>query len=284
MKILIAGSSGFLGKNICRFLEAYSDFEVKPVNRQVCDLSSIVAFGDLCREFRPDIIIHSAVSLTDTHNNLLMYSALESASPHYGKAILIGSGCEYSHQRYKPLMSEDYFDSLIPPLNGDPYHFSKHTISRLHQTSSVPNIYNFRVFGLYGPFEDYNRRLISNNIYRCLSGLPMEFQRDIAFDYLYVDDLARAIIEFIKRDSPLYKTYNVCSGSSDKFSSILSQVAEALSSYNPTINCLNDSPSDYEYSGSSLRFESEFKTKIRQTSYAQATPVLVDWLSGQKYN
>ena len=49
---------------------------------------------------------------------------------------MIGSGAEYSHQRYKPLMDVNYFDPTIPPINNNIYPL-KHLISRLHLSSSL---------------------------------------------------------------------------------------------------------------------------------------------------
>ena len=86
---------------------------------------------------------------------------------------MIGSGAEYSHQRYKPLMPESYYAIDQPPANKNIYHMSKHMISRLHMNSNIPNIYNFRVFGLYGPYEDHTRRLISNNIFKFMQSGEM---------------------------------------------------------------------------------------------------------------
>ena len=62
-------------------------------------------------------------------------------------------------------MREDYFPKE-PAFPNDVYSLSKYTISKLHQSSSCSNIYNLRVFGIFGPYEDYQRRLISNNIVR----------------------------------------------------------------------------------------------------------------------
>ena len=120
-----------------------------------------------------------------------MYLTLEQASRHVGRIVMIGSGAEYGFQRYTPEMDESYYDINEPPANNHLSHLKASHISCLHQSSPASNIYNFRVFGLYGPYEDYTRRLISNNIYTYLTEGKMKISANHAFDYLYVNDLIK---------------------------------------------------------------------------------------------
>ena len=208
-----------------------------------------------------------------------MYLALEQASRHVGRIVMIGSGAECNFQRYTPEMDESYYDINEPPANNHPYHISKHLISRLHQSSPASNIYNFRVFGLYGPYEDYTRHLISNNIYTYLTEGKMKISANHAFDYLYVNDLINAIMVFAESSKrPLSSVYNVCNGHADRFLDILSEVIVALKGDPSSISVDSPGPTNTVYSGNNQLFQNEFNYKIRQTSYASATPALVDWL------
>ena len=279
MRIIVAGSNGFLGRNLRDFFSSRPEFTVTFLSRDDLDLTDRLALTEFCKLHSPDLLLHVAVSLSDLTNNLLMYYALEACSPYCGKIIMIGSGAEYSHQRYIPLMTEDYFDPLIPPSNNNVYHASKHLISRLHIDSSVNNIYNFRVFGLYGPYEDYTRRLISNNIFNFLNGDNMSALANHSFDYLYVDDLISAILHFANySDIPAFRTYNLCSGHSDSFYSILCEVIASLGGSSSSIHMDSLTPTELDYSGNNSRFESEFSYSIRQTSYSSATDSIRRWL------
>jgi len=281
MIILVAGSSGFVGKNIRRFFFDKTQ-PIHFISRDECDLSDLNELSRICQDLKPDLLIHCAVSLTDTHNNLMMYLALERAAMYVGLIVMIGSGAEYSSQRYIPGMKESYYDINYPPDNKDPYHISKHLIARLHQSSPVSNIYNFRVFGLYGPYEDYTRRLISNNIYSYLTQSRMKISANHAFDYLYIDDLINAIMFFAQSlTKPSSRVYNLCSGQADRFLDILSEVIVALGGDPSTIVVDSPQPTNTIYSGSNLLFQQEFDYKIQKTSYASATPILVDWLQSQ---
>ena len=53
-----------------------------------------------------------------------MYLALEQASRHVSRIVMIGSGAEYGFQRYTPEMDESYYDINEPPANNHPYHIS----------------------------------------------------------------------------------------------------------------------------------------------------------------
>ena len=281
MKVLIAGSSSFVGKNLRRYFSRES-LDAHYLSRAECDLSDPIALSRICEDLKPDLLIHCAVSLSDTQNNLSMYLALERCSAYVGKIIMIGSGSEYGSHRYAPAMHETYFDIKQPPLNNDPYHLSKHLIARLHKSSPATNIYNFRVFGLYGPYEDYTRRLISSNIYSYLNQGRMHVGANHAFDYLYVDDLINAILVFARSSTkPAFHVYNVCSGHADRFLDILSEVIHALGGDPTKIEIDACAPCNIVYSGDNLLFQNEFDYSIHQTSYAQATPRLVDWLQSE---
>ena len=43
------------------------------------------------------------------------------------------------------------------------------------------NIYNLRVFGIFGKYEDHTRRFISNNICRVLCGLDISMNKNMLF-------------------------------------------------------------------------------------------------------
>ena len=142
---------------------------------------------------------------------LRMFYALENVASLVEKIILIGSGAEYISARYKPLMKENYFPNE-PVYPVDIYTLSKYTISKLLSISNAKNIYNLRVFGIYGPYEDFQRRLISNNIVRYLNNLPLQYNRNVAFDYLYINDFLSALERFLSLEKPKYNTYNLCVG------------------------------------------------------------------------
>ena len=169
----------------------------------------------LC-EHRFDIIFHCAKmdnvyrkNATDYEvldSNLRMFFNLSNQSKQYGKLIYMGSGAEYGRTAMKPLSTEEDIGNFIPK---DPYGFSKFIMS--HVAAASNNIYEMCLFGVYGKYEDYTRRFISNNLCRLIKGLPMTLRQNARFDYLYIDDLCRMLEKFLIIQ-PRHHIYNMCTG------------------------------------------------------------------------
>ena len=281
-KIIILGSSGFLGRNLCDFFSKNCNFQLFSLSRKDVDFTNLDLLKQKVLEISPDYIIHSAVSLENFENNIRMFYALENLASYVNKIIIIGSGAEYIANRYVPLMKESYFpnDSVFPK---DIYSLSKYTISKLHTSSSSQNIYNLRVFGIYGPYEDFQRRLISNNIVRHINNLPLTYNRNVTFDYLYINDFLTAIESFLELEKPLFKTYNLCIGKGYKFQEIMNTIADVVGLDHSKIILKDPTPSNYEYSGDSSLLENEIG-KIEKTSLFEAINSLYEWYLRQDIN
>ena len=230
MKILLTGSSGFIGKNIKENLTG--DFCLKTPNSAELDLLDTDRVYQYLKEEQFDIIIHSAnrnntrkktTTFYDSlDGNLRMFYNLERCSHLFGRMYYFGSGAEYDMRHYSPDMKEEYFDTHVP---GDPYGFSKYIMSKQCEQSN--NIYDLRLFGVYGRYEEWERRFISNAICRALKGMPITLQKNVYFDYLWVNDLVQIINWFIHHE-PIYKHYNVCRGSKVDLYSLACLVREIL--------------------------------------------------------
>ena len=269
------GANGFIGKNLFNFFDNHPKYQVFPLSRKDLDFTNLEELRKKIELISPNYIIHAAVSLDNFENNIRMFFALENIAYLVDKLILIGSGAEYISTRYKPTMAEDYF-----PKQGvcpkDIYSLSKYTISKLHSISKSRNIFNLRVFGIYGPFEDFQRRLISNNLVRHINNLPLFYNRNVAFDYLYIDDFLSAIDRFLCLDSPLHNTYNLCIGKAYKFKQIMETIADVVGVDHSEIILKDSTKSNYEYSGDSTLIEDEIG-KVERTSLYEAISKLYAW-------
>ena len=107
-------------------------------------------------------------------------------------------------------MKEQYFDRHIPV---DQYGLSKYVMAK--SIDSLDNVIDLRVFGCFGPHEDWEIRFISNAICKALYGLPISIRKNVFFDYLWVDDLVR-IVGNVSRDRMRQKHYNACTGKIDR--------------------------------------------------------------------
>jgi UDP-glucose 4-epimerase len=214
MKVFITGGRGFIGRNLVEGLP--SDMEIFAPNSKELDLmdqESVERYVD-AHEF--DVVIHSATwnstanSNKDTQQvlekNLLMFFNLARLNGRFGKMIYFGSGAEYDRRHCLPFMTEQYFDRHIPI---DQYGLSKYVMAR--SIGSLDNVIDLRVFGCFGPHEDWEIRFISNAMCKALFGLPISIRKNVFFDYLWVGDLVRMVDEVCRKEMR-HRHYNACTG------------------------------------------------------------------------
>lgn len=104
---------------------------------------------------------------------------------------------------YQQKMKEEYFDTSVPV---DEHGFSKYLIAKQIEQSN--NTVELRVFGIFGKYEDYAIRFISNAICKTLFDFPITIRQNRRFDYLYIDDLMSVVDHFIGAKGK-YSAYNV---------------------------------------------------------------------------
>ncbi len=105
-----------------------------------------------------------------------------------------------------PKVKESEFGRYVP---ADDYGFSKYVLSKYIEKAD--NIYCLRLFGVFGPYEDYEYKFISNSIVKNLLQMPINIVQDVYFDWLYIDDLMFVLRHFLTND-PEERIYNVTSG------------------------------------------------------------------------
>lgn len=214
-KILLLGSNGFIGRNLIEQLGQKYNLST-PTSREL-DLRSATQVDRYFSKKGFDVVINAAViggSRKEEYeggmleDNLRMFLNIVRNKNYFGKLIHLGSGAEYD--KTKPLIrvKEKDFDKVIPK---DEYGFYKYVCSKYIE--NVGNIVNLRVFGLYGKYEDYRYRFISNAICRNILGMPILINQDVYFDYVYINDFIRVLEYFIK-NKPKRKFYNIGTGES----------------------------------------------------------------------
>lgn len=228
-KILLTGSSGFIGRNMAERWEGR--YELSCPSSGELNLLDQAAVQKYLEKGHFDGIVHcanrnearKAIAPYDAlDGNLRMFFNLERCRHLYGKMIYFGSGAEYDRRNYIPGMREEYFGSYIP---ADAYGFSKYIMSKA--CGKAGSIYDLRLFGVFGKYEEWERRFISNAICRALKGMDITIEKNVYFDYLWVDDLC-GIVEWFIDNSPGHRHYNVCRGEKIDLYSLACLVREAL--------------------------------------------------------
>lgn len=285
-KILLTGGSGFIGKNLIEQLSGRYDF-IAPRHREL-ELMDEQAVRAFFLEQKPDMVIHSATkpghrnALDPTNiaiTNLHMFSNLFEASRRtkVEKFLFLGSGSEFDMRNYRPAMKEESLGEWIPE---DDTGFSKYVCSRM--LSGNPGYVNVRFFGIYGKYEDYAIRFISNAIAKAILDLPITLRQDRKFSYTYVSDGVRAIGRFLDTDvSELrYNEYNVTPPEPESLFALARLVVSI--SAKPELPILVESPGEgIEYSGDSARFMEQFPD-FRFTDTQEAVRELYMWYENHK--
>jgi UDP-glucose 4-epimerase len=258
MKILITGAEGFVGKNLVQDLSGNGEVLLFPT-REALDLTNELMVREFLSANDVDVIVHSATTLrNDTsyppdtcENNLRMFFNLQKYKKPNTKLMNIGSGSEYSRSQWRCKMKEDYFDKSIP---NDSHSYAKYLISKYIDEKQDPTLVTLRLFGIYGKYEDYKFKFISNAIVKNILGLPIVINQNVVYDYLYVQDLSR-IIQCLIKTQFTHFSYNVTPTKSIDLVSIAKLINE-IGACESEIQILN-SGVGIEYSGDNSRLLSE---------------------------
>lgn len=269
-RVLITGASGFVGRNTAEHLSSTGKYEVFACTDPVADLRDPEAVRRMIGEFGPDCVINCAAVVAtrktagdQAHDDLaatnlrMFFNIVRSLSPQ-ARLLQLGSGAEYDNRAYQPKMREEFFDTSVP---ADPYGFSKYVMSRY--AACAENITVLRIFGIYGKYEDYTYKFISNAIVKNLLGLPIVINRNVKFDYLWIGDFCRMVEKFM-RIKPKHSHYNVTPTESANLLSLAKIVNKTGRS---AIKVLNKGFNP-EYTGDNARLLKELG-KFSFTSYEQ---------------
>lgn len=275
MKVLILGSTGFIGRNLSEQLDA-DKYQLLTPKRQQLNLLDFDNVQNYLSETKPDVVINCTVNIQSVHENLQVFCNLEANSQYYGKMLHIGSGAEYDGKHYIPYMTEDYFGEFVP---SDTYGLSKYCIGKIIEASDKP-IYNLRVFAIFGKYEDHSRRFISNNLVNVIRGQQITVNQNSVFDYLYVNDFVKIIDAVIDRELK-FKSYNLCTAQPVE----LIQLAEYIKNVTQTpgdINVVNPAIKS-TYVGDNRRLLDELGC-VTFTDFSESIADLYYWYQVQFKN
>lgn len=224
-RVLVAGSSGFVGRNTIGYLQTVCDMFTP--DRAELNLLDEIAVREYIINNKIEVVINLAnpnpvKNPLDKQNTMFedsirIFLNLFRAQDCYEMMYTLGSGAEYDKSKDAVLVTEEEERRSLP---YDSYGLSKYTINEIISTSIKQC--NIRIFGCYGP-TDHESKFITHAIRCCLEKRDITIRQDCYFDYMHVYDLGKILGYFVNH-TPCYRSYNVCTGTRV----LLSEIAEKV--------------------------------------------------------
>ena len=226
MKVLVFGSNGLVGSSLKSTLPNESIFdEIKFSSRADTNLFSYEDTSKTILNFKPDIIINAAAKVggiyannTQRTNFLLEnlkinINILESSTKlNSVKIINLGSSCIYPLNAPDPIKESYFMSGKLEPTNS-PYAMAKLTAIELGnaiKTEFGHDVINLMPTNLYGPNDNFSKEdsHVIPGLLRKMHDAKTDNEKTFSIwgtgkplrEFLYVDDLSRAIIYILKEN------------------------------------------------------------------------------------
>ncbi len=284
MKLLIIGCNGFVGRNLYEHFQRQDTFSVEGATSRELNILEEKAVYKWLKEGKYDIIIHAAVYNPrvgtgkepdkELEYDLRMFYNLAKYHDLYGKMLYFGSGAEYDKRFPICTVTEEDWEREIPE---NIYGFAKYIINQ--QIEKSENLYNLRIFGLFGKYENWKAAFISGAVCKVLKNLPITIRRNVYFDYLYINDFCKMVERFIMLEEPLYHSYNVTSGQRIDLIS-LAEIVKKISEKEVSVIVCSEGLAN-EYTADNSRLIKEIG-QVPLTSYEDAIKELYEFYKSRE--
>ena len=217
--IVVTGGAGFLGRNVCRELEAYSPRLIFVPRSSQYDLRDSQAVEQLFRDAQPDIVIHLAAVVGGIganranpgryfYDNAIMGLQLMETARRHGVAKFVATGTICAYPKYTPVpFREDDLWNGYPEETNAPYGLAKKMLlvqSQAYRQQYGMNAITLFPVNLYGPADNFD--LNSSHVIPALIRKVVEAQDShsefidvwgtgtATREFLFVRDAAKGIV------------------------------------------------------------------------------------------
>lgn len=210
-KILLTGGSGFIGRNIKESFLSEKYVIISPSSKEL-NLADDRHVTEFFNNKFFDVVLHCAAKPAHRNakdktgifeTNTKMFQNLVKRKDNYKKFINFSSGAVYDQSKNISLVKETDFPDSQPSDDYGAYKYNEQK-----QVENLENFLNLNLFGVFGKYEDWEIRFISNAICKTLFDMPITLRQNRRFSYLFIDDLM-PILEFFIENDTKYKSYNI---------------------------------------------------------------------------
>ena len=237
MKTFIAGHNGLVGSSLVRIFESKPTVEIHTVGRTKLDLLNRDDVFSYLNDLKPELVIIAAAKVGGIKSNstfpvdfltqnIIMQTNLMDASfaSNVKNVIFLGSSCIYPKHAEQPIKENSLLTGPLEVTN-EAYAIAKIAGVKLVQAyrkQYSQNWISVMPCNLYGVGDNFNAELghvipaLINKIYRAKTmgenRVKLWGSGNALREFLYVDDLAKAIYKIVETEFFKYDILNVGSG------------------------------------------------------------------------
>lgn len=254
MKVLVTGSSGFIGSFISTNLSGY---EVVAPSSKELNLVDGEAVSDYFSINKFDVIIHCATVGRETprsidskilSDNIAMFANLARCRNTFKKMINFSSGADFSVESSLENISESELEKYLPIQS---YGLSKNITARM--AKSLDCCYNLRLFSTIDKSESENR-LMKRFLSSIKENKQFILKDDRYVDFFSLDDVSK-VVDFYLNNEPKNRDMNLVYLKKHKVSDLLKMYCTIHDISHDTYFVENQSPINYLGDGKLLHEE-----------------------------
>jgi GDP-L-fucose synthase len=237
MNIFIAGHNGLVGSSLVRLFESKLGVKIHTMDRTKLDLLNRDQVLSYLNDLKPELVIIAAAKVGGIKSNstfpvdfltqnIIMQTNLMDASfaSNVNNVIFLGSSCIYPKHAEQPIKENSLLTGPLEVTN-EAYAIAK--IAGVKLIQAYRKQYSRKWISvmpcnLYGVGDNFNAELghvipaLINKIYRSKTagetGVKLWGSGNALREFLYVDDLAKAIYKIVETEFFKYDILNVGSG------------------------------------------------------------------------